>query len=401
MSRVQHVQERKRRASLLRRTTGPPPAIVVCELVDERAPSMGPCSLSRRSTIPSDKKSAGLRPVSPIHRAVESLKPHRPTLFLHPQSAYDSRFLGTSPTCSSPARFHSCPSSPVLRSPMAIRVDTNCSSVDYSHLEIAMEVAEEVARLCDSPAPVPTDVPLVAAGLGQRTADSLKTWLDIRFDYSGHAYRLLDADFTAETLAHDILVHLPDHEHSQPLSGAIPISLGSRITPIATVPSDAVHTHAFIDSPKMTSPRESFARARAREKDLSITLSQSSEDRALPAKEPGTSKKSGFVVGLLAMGALFGQPSPSPATGGFNARFMSGDAATPPNTGLALDLPRTPYSASGFGGWYAPATSAVTRTHQGASYFAVPSPLSAFDGLSIVGHEDEELFWLSRASDGR
>lgn len=170
----------------------------------------------------------------------------------------------------------------------------------------------------------------------------------------------------------------------------------------------------------MTSPRESFARARAREKDLSITLSQSPEDRALPAKEPGTSKKSGyvairlssiyivspgtpsrFVVGLLAMGALFGQPSPSPATGGFNARFMSGDAATPPNTGLALDLPRTPYSASGFGGWYAPATSAVTRTHQGASYFAVPSPLSAFDGLSIVGHEDEELFWLSRASDGR
>lgn len=84
---------------------------------------------------------------------------------------------------------------------MAIRVDTNCSSVDYSHLEIAMEVAEEVARLCDSPAPVPTDVPLVAAGLGQRTVDSLKTWLDIRFDYTGHAYRLLDADFTAETLA--------------------------------------------------------------------------------------------------------------------------------------------------------------------------------------------------------
>lgn len=60
-----------------------------------------------------------------------------------------------------------------------------------------------------------------------------------------------------------------------------------------------------------------------------------------------------FVAGLLAMGALF---TGSPSTTKFNRADMTpNDYDTAPLLGVSssfMDLPHTPYSASGFGGWY-------------------------------------------------
>ena len=81
-----------------------------------------------------------------------------------------------------------------------------------------------------------------------------------------------------------------------------------------------------------------------------------------------------FVVGLLAMGALLsGAPSPTPPF----------DAPAPPTALLGvspapLDLPRTPYSASGFGGWYG-----VPRdSPSSAAHFISPGELHGGEGYA-------------------
>lgn len=108
----------------------------------------------------------------------------------------------------------SCPSSPVGRNlssggivahAPALQLDSKCHDVGYNYIEIAMEVAEETARICDSPLPVPTDVPLVYSGLCSRTVDDLKTWLMLRFNYDGYTHSLLDERSTPEYLALDII----------------------------------------------------------------------------------------------------------------------------------------------------------------------------------------------------
>ena len=68
-----------------------------------------------------------------------------------------------------------------------------------------MEVAEEAARICDSPGPLPTDVPLVYSGINARTVEKFKTWLLVRYNYQGDSDRLMNEVTTAEVLALDIL----------------------------------------------------------------------------------------------------------------------------------------------------------------------------------------------------
>lgn len=55
-----------------------------------------------------------------------------------------------------------------------------------------------------------------------------------------------------------------------------------------------------------------------------------------------------FVVGLLAMGALLAGSPSTPRT----LEHTPPDTAAPPSAFVPMDLPRTPFSASGFGGWY-------------------------------------------------
>lgn len=131
--------------------------------------------------------------------------------YLHPRSAVEERTrTGDSYYGYGASEYRGCPTCPVsrnLRSPSALplRLDTRCTSIDYRYLEIAMEVAEEVARICDSPGPLPTDVPLVFSGINARTVEEFKTWLMVRYNYHGHAHGLMDEAITPEVLALDIL----------------------------------------------------------------------------------------------------------------------------------------------------------------------------------------------------
>lgn len=159
------------------------------------------------------------------HRALPKPPPASPKVasakggdfaYLHPLSAMERRFTHPIARVKQLGGIYqrSCPSTPVsrgmssagiaLRAPR-LHLDTRCQDIDYSCIEIAMEVAEETARICNSPGPVPTDVPLVCAGLSSRTVDDLNTWLLVRFNYRGPARRLMEEDITPEVLARDII----------------------------------------------------------------------------------------------------------------------------------------------------------------------------------------------------
>ena len=68
-------------------------------------------------------------------------------------------------------------------------------------IEIAMDIAHEVARLAKTTSPVPTDVPLMLAGLNSITVVQIHFWLQASFDYDEDMSRLFEEDCTAESLA--------------------------------------------------------------------------------------------------------------------------------------------------------------------------------------------------------
>ena len=68
-------------------------------------------------------------------------------------------------------------------------------------VEAAMDIAHEVAHLAKSTSPVPTDVPLMLAGLNSVTVIQLHFWLQASFDYDEDMSKLFEEDCTAETLA--------------------------------------------------------------------------------------------------------------------------------------------------------------------------------------------------------
>ena len=68
-------------------------------------------------------------------------------------------------------------------------------------VEAAMDIAHEVARLARTTSPVPTDVPLMLAGLNSITVVQLHFWLQASFDYDEDMSKLFEDDCTAESLA--------------------------------------------------------------------------------------------------------------------------------------------------------------------------------------------------------
>ena len=74
------------------------------------------------------------------------------------------------------------------------------SSVNH-RVEIAMDIAHEVACLAKSTSPVPTDVPLILAGLNSIAIVQLHFWLQSSFDYNADVRTLFEEDCTAESLA--------------------------------------------------------------------------------------------------------------------------------------------------------------------------------------------------------
>jgi acyl-coenzyme A synthetase/AMP-(fatty) acid ligase/aryl carrier-like protein len=75
------------------------------------------------------------------------------------------------------------------------------SSSVNRRVEIAMDIAHEVARLAKTTSPVPTDVPLMLAGLNSITVVQLHFWLQSSFDYDEDMSKLFEEDCTAESLA--------------------------------------------------------------------------------------------------------------------------------------------------------------------------------------------------------
>lgn len=331
--------------------------------------------------------------------------------YLHPRSAVETRMRPRSRASSVASEPRSCPTTPAssdMRSPgvppgaLALQLDAHHNSSDYRYIEIAMEVAEEAARICDSPAPLPTDVPLVYSGIGPRTVDMLSSWLMARYNYSGPAHTLMDEGITPEVLALNILctpatppppstrpaqthhtVHMPDPATRPPRSGIIPITLAepSRMLPApraprSTAPSAPPETRRARTPPfPVAGNRTKSLRRVTTKRDLDLRLAPPRTPRTpspvsapvrphdpprvqprratdppdAGASEPRSGKKAGFVVGLLAMGALLGAPS-VPQRQPADTR----DAPSPfanASTPLA-DLPRTPHSASGFAGLY-------------------------------------------------
>ncbi|KAF9653545.1 acetyl-CoA synthetase-like protein [Thelephora ganbajun] len=68
-------------------------------------------------------------------------------------------------------------------------------------VEVAMDIAHEVARLAKTTSPVPTDIPLMLAGLNSITVVQLHFWLQSSFDYDGDVSKLFEEGCTAKSLA--------------------------------------------------------------------------------------------------------------------------------------------------------------------------------------------------------
>ena len=68
-------------------------------------------------------------------------------------------------------------------------------------VEIAIDIAHEVARLAKTTSPVPTDVPLMLAGLNSITVVQLHFWLQSSFNYDEEMSKLFEEDCTVESLA--------------------------------------------------------------------------------------------------------------------------------------------------------------------------------------------------------
>lgn len=68
-------------------------------------------------------------------------------------------------------------------------------------IEVAMDIAHEVARLAKTTSPVPIDVPLMLAGVNSVTVVQLHFWLQSSFEYDEDMSKLFEEDCTAESLA--------------------------------------------------------------------------------------------------------------------------------------------------------------------------------------------------------
>ena len=85
----------------------------------------------------------------------------------------------------------------------ATRVE-EISGVNAEVAIVAKAVAEEVGKLAKATKSVPTDVPLMLAGLNSITVIQLHFWLQSEYDYQEDMSRLFEEDVTAEVVARDI-----------------------------------------------------------------------------------------------------------------------------------------------------------------------------------------------------
>ncbi|KAI0693159.1 hypothetical protein BC835DRAFT_1306854 [Cytidiella melzeri] len=194
-------------------------------------------------------------------------------------------------------------------------------ALQAGHTEIAMEVAEKVAMLCHTDEPISTDAPLSGAVVSLRNATKVKSWLQERFDFDKSATELMTDAITPETLAAEILAIATTALPERPwCTGSIPIifdgldfevsqedmEFGSLdTTPPRESKQVAPHIGAVpvpvFSPPILVSPSTEVGPPSA--------TRDKKTGRSPPASDGRFSKKAGFAVGLLAVGALLGSPN--------------------------------------------------------------------------------------------
>jgi len=108
-----------------------------------------------------------------------------------------------------------------------------------SRVEIAMDIAHEVARLVKTTSPITTDVPLMLVGLNSITVIQLHFWLQSSFDYDEDMSKLFEEDCTADSLA-AIIVEDATVTPSEAGSDATKIGEVSEIDAEVAVIADAI-----------------------------------------------------------------------------------------------------------------------------------------------------------------
>ncbi|KAL7284155.1 hypothetical protein ACG7TL_001436 [Trametes sanguinea] len=166
--------------------------------------------------------------------------------------------------------------------------------------ELAMTIAEEIARLGRSPQPIGVDIPILHSGLDPKTLSKLQSWLKSAHDYEVSLSRLLEDDLTPEGLAADILASPRTRQRrmlsnpKQPGSGSFSMSRRSRLPPRAPMSVDVT-----------TEPEEVPVTSAA------VKQYQIAGDIGMAPYESWANKKTGLMYGLLALGLVGSPMSPS------------------------------------------------------------------------------------------
>ncbi|KAI0635223.1 hypothetical protein C8Q77DRAFT_690418 [Trametes polyzona] len=166
--------------------------------------------------------------------------------------------------------------------------------------ELAMTIAEEIARLSRSPQPIGVDVPLVHSGLDPKSLTKLQSWIKSAHDYEVSMSRLLENDMTAEALAADIEASPRTRQRralpkpKQAGSGSFAQSRRARLPPRAPICVDVTTEAEEVPIPT-----------------AAVKQYQIAADIGMAPYDSWANKKTGLMYGLLALGLVTSPMSPS------------------------------------------------------------------------------------------
>jgi len=210
---------------------------------------------------------------------------------------------------------------------------TDVDDLEAEVKEIAEAVAAEVARLSRSSESVPTEVPLMLAGLNSITVIQLHFWLQSEYDYEDEMSRLFEEDVSAEVVARDILsatttpVDSDDEEDQVKGVESTPVASTSKIAKIEETSKDS-DSHELLPSLPMFSVTGSGSDSKPRRvivRPSPLNLSSEPHDNLTPKvlksaelappplstglpsawlRTPGGGLSQSVMYGLLAMSIL-------------------------------------------------------------------------------------------------
>ncbi|KAI0826562.1 hypothetical protein BC628DRAFT_240204 [Trametes gibbosa] len=167
--------------------------------------------------------------------------------------------------------------------------------------ELAMTIAEEIARLSRSPRPLGVDVPFLHSGLDPKSLSKLQAWLKSAHDYDVSVSRLLENDTTALVIAADIEASPRTRQRRalpkpQKQAGSGSFSMNRRARKPPRVPICVDVTTEAEEVPVPTAAVRQY---------------QIANDIGMAPYDSWANKKTGLMYGLLALGLVGSPMSPS------------------------------------------------------------------------------------------